>query len=84
MSTRKYYVTPRVQELTGLGFDFSPYVERHLNGDWSAITEQERQRNLDSLQNGPGHVFSVYQVTPNVTIWITTQNDRTVVMLPLA
>lgn len=77
-------VTPAVQRLMLEGINFGPFVASHLRGDWGDINETERTRNIQSLEQGNGHVLSVYHVTPDITIWITTRAGKTIIMLPLA
>ena len=78
-----FRATPEVAALMDQGIEFGPYIHKHLNGDWGDISEAERARNLDSLSSGEGHVFSVHAVTPDITVWITTRDGISVVMLPL-
>ncbi|EBP4342189.1 hypothetical protein UK30_10070 [Salmonella enterica] len=77
-------VTPAVHRLMLQGINFGPFVARHLRGDWGDINEAERTRNIQSLEQGNGHVLSVHHVTPEITVWITTKAGKTVIMLPLA
>ena len=77
-------VTPDVESLIHQGYNLGPFVTRHLNGDWGEINDTERARNLESLANGTGHVLSVYRLTPEITIWISTKAGITAIMLPLA
>lgn len=76
-------VTPEVHDLMLQGKNFGPFVARHLRGDWGEISEIERAINLFSLENKTGHVLSIHQVTPEITIWITTKAGHTVIMLPM-
>ncbi|EHK4263093.1 TPA: hypothetical protein ACT195_005194 [Raoultella planticola] len=76
-------VTPEVHDLMLEGINFGPFVAMHLRGDWGGINEAERVRNIESLENNIGHVLSIHQVTPEITIWITTKAGQTVIMLPM-
>ncbi|MBA8306131.1 hypothetical protein ACNHIR_10280 [Klebsiella michiganensis] len=76
-------ITPRVSELIIEVFEIPSYLNRHLCGDWGSINEAERARNIESLENNTGHVLSIHQVTPEITIWITTKAGQTVIMLPM-
>ena len=60
-----------------------PYLRRHLTGDWGDICEDDRRLNEQALKNG-NRLLSVYEVTPDLTIWIITEHDRSVttVLLP--
>ncbi|EBB7908419.1 hypothetical protein FZU01_20790 [Salmonella enterica subsp. enterica] len=75
-------VTPEVHNLMLQGINFGPFVAMHLRGDWGDISEIEKAMNLFSLENNTGHVLSIHQVTPEITIWITTKAGQTVIMLP--
>lgn len=76
-------VTPEIHDLILQGINFGPFVARHLRGDWGEISEIERAMNLLSLENNTGHALSIHQVTPEITIWITTKAGHTVIMLPM-
>lgn len=76
-------VTPEVHDLMLEGINFGPFVAMHLRGDWGGINEAERVRNIESLENNIGHVLSIHQVMPEITIWITTKAGQTVIMLPM-
>lgn len=77
-------VTPAVAQLMKDGLDIGPYIHRHLNGDRGDISEAERARNRESPERNSGHVMSVWHVTGHITLWISTRDGITVIMLPLA
>ncbi|WP_051962358.1 hypothetical protein [Serratia sp. Ag2] len=60
-----------------------PYLSRHLAGDWGEVCEYDYKLNQAALNTGD-RLHSVYQVTPDLTIWIITESDRSVttVLLP--
>lgn len=65
-----------------LGINFSPYINRHVRGDWGDVNEEDRQQNDDSIKEGM-RIMSVYE-TDSGRIWIITEADRSVttVLLP--
>ncbi|MDN8600289.1 hypothetical protein Q0A17_12840 [Citrobacter sp. S2-9] len=77
-------VTPVVAALIKRGLDLKPWLKKHFSGDWGDISETERTLNIRSLDNGDGHVLSVYHPDAKITLWITTKAGVTLVMLPLA
>lgn len=60
-----------------------PYLFRHFRGDWGDLCGQDRRRN-DAAVNSGARLFSEYKVSPNLTLWIITESDRsaTTVLLP--
>lgn len=63
---------------------FNPglYLQRHLNGDWGDLCDEDRRANDDALKHGD-RLFSSYQVTPDLKLWIITEWDRSVTTLLL-
>jgi hypothetical protein len=66
----------------GLGIDFSPYLNRHVRGDWGDVDSEDWHRNDTSTEDGSRSV-SAYQTAAG-RIWIITEADRSVttVLLP--
>lgn len=60
-----------------------PYLRRHLGGDWGDLDDSDRRRNDAALKSGEARLFSSYQVTPDLTLWIITEWDRSVTTLLL-
>lgn len=58
------------------------YVHRHLKGDWGDLGEADRRTNDTALKHGD-RLFSSYQVSPDLKIWIITECDRSVTTLLL-
>jgi len=56
---------------------------RHLCGDWGDLDDHDRRRNDTALKSGKERLFSVYQVTPSLNLWIITEWDRSVTTLLL-
>lgn len=61
----------------------SPYLRRHLSGDWGDLDEGDRQQNDAALKSGEDRLFSSYQVAPDLKLWIITEWDRSVTTLLL-
>lgn len=64
------------------GLDPLPYLRRHACGDWGDLCEDDRRTNDAALENGD-RLFSSYQVTPDLKLWIITEWDRSVTTLLL-
>ncbi|EER62141.1 conserved hypothetical protein [Acidovorax delafieldii 2AN] len=63
--------------------DPAPYLYRHLSGDWGDLDDSDRRLNDAALQSGGDRLFSSYQVTPDLKLWIITEWDRSVTTLLL-
>ena len=61
----------------------TPYLRRHLGGDWGDLDDSDRRQNDAALKSGEDRLFSSYQVTPGLKIWIITEWDRSVTTLLL-
>ncbi|TAH44631.1 MAG: hypothetical protein EYC67_12875 [Betaproteobacteria bacterium] len=61
----------------------APYLRRHLHGDWGDLCDDDRQLNDAALKSGEERLFSSYQVTPGLKLWIITEWDRSVTTLLL-
>jgi len=59
------------------------FLQRHARGDWGDLDPEDVQANELALRDG-SRLFSAYQVTANVRLWIITESDRsyTTVLLP--
>lgn len=59
------------------------YVKRHVQGDWGDLCAADVQANQHALGEG-SRLFSAYQVTATLKIWVITEWDRsaTTVLLP--
>jgi hypothetical protein len=64
--------------LMGMGL-----VQRHLDGDWGEVSQEDREINNAALQNG-GRLLSAYRIGSGVKLWVITEEDRSVttVLLP--
>lgn len=78
-------MTIGVNELVRQGaLNPAPYLRRHLGGDWGDLSDNDRRLNNAALKSGMKRMFSSYKVTPEHTLWIITEWDRslTTLMLP--
>ena len=80
----KLLMTADVNDLVQRGvFNPGPYLQRHLNGDWGDLCDDDRRQNDAALKSGEDRLFSSYQVTSDLKIWIITEWDRSVTTLLL-
>lgn len=49
-------------------------IYRHQCGDWSDCSPEDAETNRQALSNG-SRIFSVYQVTLDLKIWIITEAE---------
>ena len=61
----------------------TPYLRRHLGGDWGDLDDSDRRQNDVALKSGEDRLFSSYQVTSDQKLWIITEWDRSVTTLLL-
>ena len=61
----------------------APFLRRHLHGDWGDLSDDDRQLNDAALKSGEDRLFSSYQVTHDLKLWIITEWDRSVTTLLL-
>lgn len=66
--------TPGALSLAEQGVNLLPYLQRHLNGDWGDLDEEDQAENEFSLQHGY-RLLSSYH-TPHGKLWIITEADR--------
>jgi len=77
-------MTAGIDDLVRRGrIDPTPYLLRHLAGDWGALSDHDRQLNDAALKSGADRLFSSYQITPNLKLWIITEWDHSVTTLLL-
>ena len=72
----KTVATPGALALAERGLDLLKYLQRHLNGDWGDLCEEDKAENLFSLNHGL-RLLSTYN-TPLGVLWIITEADRSV------
>ena len=77
-------MTAGVNELVRQGrLNPTPYLRRHLHGDWGDLSDDDRRLNDAALKSGEDRLFSSYQVTRDLKLWIITEWDRSVTTLLL-
>ena len=59
------------------------FLDRHVNGDWGEVPEEDRQENEFSVEHG-FRILSAYTTRAGDRIWILTEADRsaTTILLP--
>jgi hypothetical protein len=66
-------ITPgAITVLDAHGVSPSDLLDRHVNGDWSEMTPEDRESNRRAVLNG-GRVFSSYSLTSTVRVWVITE-----------
>lgn len=77
-------MTAGVDELVRKGrLNPTPYLRRHLDGDWGDLCDSDRRQNDAALKSGGDRLFSSYLVEPGLKLWIITEWDRSVTTLLL-
>jgi len=59
------------------------FLNKHVNGDWGDVPEEDRQENEFSIQRGL-RILSAYTTSAGEHIWVITEADRsaTTILLP--
>ena len=59
------------------------FLQRHQNGDWGELEDEDRKENDVSLREG-FRILSAYHLKDKTKIWLITEADRsaTTVLLP--
>jgi len=60
----------------------TPFLTRHVTGDWGELDEHDRQENEFSVANG-FRILSAYTLSTGTRLWIITEADRSVTTLLL-
>ncbi|MDR2128034.1 MAG: hypothetical protein LBP52_03070 [Burkholderiaceae bacterium] len=77
-------MTPGVEDLARQGkINPAIYLRRHLSADWGDLDDSDRRQNNAALKSGENRLFSSYQVTPTLKLWIITEWDRSITTLLL-
>ena len=60
------------------------FLARHVAGDWGEVSDEDKQENDFSVENG-FRILSSYRTRKGVKFWIITEYDRSVstLLLPL-
>jgi len=53
----------------------STFLDRHTSGDFGDVDDDDRQSNLDAIENDE-RIMSVYPLKNGEVIWIITEADR--------
>lgn len=63
--------------------EISKALNRHANGDWGVMPEEDKKANDRALKGGD-RIFSAYLSSNNVKFWIITEWDRsaTTILFP--
>jgi len=63
--------------------DLDKLLRRHQSGDDGNVGVEDRQSNIDAIDQGNLRIMSVYKLA-TVTVWIITEHDRsyTTILLP--
>jgi hypothetical protein len=61
----------------------SAFLDRHIQGDWGDLDEEDRKLNDEAIQEG-SRIFSAYHTAKGVKVWVITEADRssTCLLLP--
>ena len=59
------------------------FLDRHVNGDWGDVPEEDKQENEVSVEQG-FRILSAYTTSASDRIWVLTEADRsaTIILLP--
>jgi hypothetical protein len=78
----RIFATPGALALAESGANLMDYLQRHLNGDWGDICEDDKAENEFSLNHG-FRLLSAYN-TQHGKLWIITEADcsATTFLLP--
>ena len=69
-------VTPGALEtLSRSGELPTPYLARHVTGDWGELCDEDREANEEALRIG-ARLLSSYRTTRGDVLWAITEADR--------
>ena len=71
-----------IEALQQSGVLAASLLVRHHCGDWGELCEEDIARNNEALRYG-SRLFSSYQITETIKIWVITEADRSVTTLLL-
>jgi hypothetical protein len=66
------------------GKDIAEYLQRHVNGDWGDLGDEDKQTNDAAVISAEDRILSAYILPDKTKVWIITEWDRSVttVLLP--
>jgi hypothetical protein len=72
-----------LQALEKAGQQPAEFLDRHVNGDWGELDDEDKRENEFSVRNG-FRILSAYTTTAGDKLWIITEADRsaTTLLLP--
>ena len=80
---RQVVATPSaIDALQQAGVSANTLLIRHHCGDWGDLCDEDIAINNDALTGG-SRLFSAYQVTDILKVWVITEADRSVITLLL-
>jgi hypothetical protein len=71
-----------LEALQHSGLSVSSLLSRHQRGDWGNLDDEDKTENETALRHGY-RLFSSYQITETLKIWVITEADRSVTTLLL-
>ena len=75
----------QIQEANPEGWEaeLQDLIRRHVSGDWGCLDDEDKRENQISLERG-SRIFSAYNASENIRVWVITEADRscTTVLLP--
>jgi hypothetical protein len=71
-----------LEALQHSGLSVSSLLSRHQRGDWGNLDDEDKAENETALRHGY-RLFSSYQITETLKIWVITEADRSVTTLLL-
>lgn len=69
----------QLQEASPEGWEqeLQSLIARHAAGDWGDLGEEDKRENQVSLERG-SRIFSAYNISSGIRVWIITEADRSV------
>ena len=70
-------------DVEGWEEELQQFITRHASGDWGELDEEDKRENQLSLERG-FRIFSAYNTTKDIRVWVITEADRscTTALLP--
>lgn len=81
----QYVITAGIHELVLQGkVNLGLLLGRHLSGDWGDLDDSDKRANDRAVRSGEDRIFSSYQLSPDLKVYVITEWDRSVttVLLP--
>ena len=68
--------------LEAAGRGSTEFLERHVQGDWGELCDEDATCNVEALESGL-RILSSYRLGNNQKLWVITESDRSVTTLLL-